>query len=88
MADKQFADGIRAFKPNAKAPGFVKVELTINKAEFTAWLASQQDEVRLTVKQSQKGTYYTEVNTFTPQQKENIPQPQNAPHVDDTDLPF
>ncbi len=81
MADKQFADGIRAFKPNAKAPDFVKVELTINKSEFTAWLASQPDEVRLTVKQSQKGTYYTEVNTFTP-------QPQSAPKVDDTDLPF
>ena len=81
MAEKQFADGIRAFKPNAKAPDFVKVELTINKSEFTAWLASQPDEVRLTVKQSQKGTYYTEVNTFTP-------QPQNAPKVEDTDLPF
>ena len=54
MADKQFADGIRAFKPNAKAPDFVKVELTINKAEFTAWLASQPDEVRLRLNSRRK----------------------------------
>ena len=88
MTEKQFPNGIRAFKPNDKAPDFVKVDLSVNKAEFSEWLASQPNEVRLTVKQSQKGTYYIEVNTFTPQQKESIPQPQNAPQVEDTDLPF
>ena len=35
-----------------------------------------------------KGTYYIEVNTFTPQQKESIPQPQSAPKVEEDDLPF
>ena len=73
MAEKQFADGIRAFKPNAKAPAFVKADITINKAELTTWLQSQPDTIRLSVKESQKGTYYVEVNTFEPKS---------------TDLPF
>lgn len=73
MAEKQFADGIRAFKPNAKAPAFVKADLTINKEELTTWLQSQPDTIRLSVKESQKGTYYVEVNTFEPKS---------------TDLPF
>ena len=73
MAEKQFPNGIRAFKPNEKAPSFVKADLTINKAELTTWLQSQPDTIRLSVKESQKGTYYVEVNTFEPKS---------------TDLPF
>ena len=73
MAEKQFPNGIRAFKPNEKAPDFVKADLTINKAELTTWLQSQPDTIRLSVKESQKGTYYVEVNTFEPKS---------------TDLPF
>ena len=73
MAEKQFPNGIRAFKPNEKAPAFVKADLTINKAELTTWLQSQPDTIRLSVKESQKGTYYVEVNTFEPKS---------------TDLPF
>ena len=88
MAEKQFPNGIRAFKPNAKAPAFVKADLTINKAELTTWLQSQPDTIRLSVKESQKGTYYIEVNTFTPQQNESIQQPQSAPKVEEDDLPF
>ena len=88
MAEKQFPNGIRAFKPNEKAPDFVKVDLTINKSELTTWLQSQPDTIRLSAKESQKGTYYIEVNTFTPQQKESIPQPQSAPKVEEDDLPF
>ena len=81
MAEKQFPNGIRAFKPNDKAPDFVKVDLTINKSELTTWLQSQPDTIRLSIKESQKGTYYIEVNTFTP-------QPQNAPNIKEDDLPF
>ena len=88
MAEKQFPNGIRAFKPNDKAPDFVKVDLTINKSELTTWLQSQPDTIRLSVKESQKGTYYIGVNTFTPQQKESIPQPKSAPKVEEDDLPF
>ena len=73
MAEKQSPNGIRAFKPNEKAPAFVKADLTINKAELTTWLQSQPDTIRLSVKESQKGTYYVEVNTFEPKS---------------TDLPF
>ena len=73
MAEKPFPNGMRAFKPNDKAPDVVKVDLTINKSELTPWLQSQPDTIRLSVKESQKGTYYVEVNTFEPKS---------------TDLPF
>ena len=59
-----FPNGIKAFKPNDKSPEFVKADILINKSELIRWLDDKDNEVKLTVKLSQKGTYYLEVNEY------------------------
>ena len=59
-----FPNGIKAFKPNDIAPEFVKADILINKSELIRWLDDKDNEVKLTVKLSQKGTYYLEVNEY------------------------
>ena len=63
----KFVDGLRAFKPHANAPDFVKAALEINISELIGWLNAQEGEkVRLDLKESRSGTYYCSVNDFTP----------------------
>jgi hypothetical protein len=64
MSTKEFPDGIRVFKPNDKAPSFIKGNISIKKSELINWLQSQGEEVKLNIKESQKGTYYLEVDTY------------------------
>lgn len=83
MADKIFVDGIRVFKPGSNAPEFVKADLTIKKKELTAFLETQPDEFRAVIKQSQKGGYYLEVNTY--QRQEPVPADDEQPEPIDKD---
>lgn len=63
----KFVDGLRAYKPHANAPDFVKAALEINISELQGWLNAQEGEkVRLDLKESKSGTYYCSVNDFTP----------------------
>lgn len=80
MTDKQFPEGFRVFKPHEKAPEFVKCEIEIEVEKLIDWLDDKGEKVKLTVKQSQKGSYYAEVNTYQPKVKE--------PEGDAGDLPF
>lgn len=64
-----FPNGIKAFKPNDKAPEFVKADIIINKSELIQWLDDKDNEVKLTVKLSKGGTYYLEVNEYKPKQQ-------------------
>lgn len=65
--EMKFVDGLRAFKPHANAPDFVKAALEINISELVTWLNAQEGEkVRLDLKESRSGTYYCSVNDFTP----------------------
>ena len=84
MADKVFPNGIRAFKPRETAPAYVKAEIVISKADFKNWMLTEGDEIKLTLKESQKGTYYFEVNSFVPTQK----AVQSIQSALDDDLPF
>ena len=59
-----FPNGIRAFKPNEKAPDFVKAEIVISKDDFKAWMLTEGSEIKLTLKESKKGTYYLAVNKY------------------------
>ncbi len=58
-----FPEGIRAFKPNEKAPEFVKANLLIT-GEFMEWFQkeSSNGEVRLELLESKKGSYYLSKN--------------------------
>lgn len=67
MADKQFLDGIRAFRPNEKAPEYVIANLVINVSELESFLKKQtNNEVKVDLKRSQKGSFYLEVNSWQP----------------------
>jgi len=61
-----FVDGLRAKKPNDKAPDFVKCNLSIKREYLLAWLSTRNDEwINVQVKESGKtGTWYAEVDTW------------------------
>lgn len=84
MADKVFPEGIRVFKPNEKAPAFVKGEIVLKKSELAKWIKDQPEEVRLSIKESQKGSYYLEVNNWQPKNQASQP----AKEEPDDSLPF
>jgi hypothetical protein len=97
--EKQFVNGIRAFKPNDNAPEFVIANLEINKSELLAFLNGQPDKIKVDLKRSQKGGFYLEVNTWQPKQDQqqkreatkNFYQPSNIPASNQEpidDLPF
>lgn len=60
----KFVEGIRTFKPNTKAPSYVKANLKINRNELMMWLDKQGEEISIDLKESQKGTYYLQVSDF------------------------
>ena len=71
MSNVQFPSGISAFKPNDKAPSFIKANISIKKAELIEWLKSQGDTVKLDLKESKdSGKYYLSVNDFTATKKD------------------
>lgn len=63
-----FVDGLRAKKPNDKAPDFVKCNLSIKREDLLAWLSTRNDEwINVQVKESGKtGAWYAEVDTWEP----------------------
>lgn len=63
MADKQFVNGIRVYKPRDNAPDFVIADVTINANELTEFIRSQGGDFRATIKSGKKG-YYIEVNNY------------------------
>ena len=62
MAELEFLHGIRVYKPNA--PEFIIADIDIETSDLMAWLHSQGERVKLTVKLSKSGTYYVQVNDF------------------------
>ena len=81
MAETIFADGISVFVPNAKAPEFIKLDVSINPEQLAAWARDNKQYItdrgflKLQVKESKKGTLYIDVNTFVPQKQEAQKQP-------------
>jgi len=87
MEDKIWVDGLRVYKPDERAPDFVKANLVINKAEMLAWLATQPDDkIKVQMKEARSGNYYAEVDTYQRQEKpaEQLPVDDNF----DDDIPF
>lgn len=67
--DVKFPEGLRVYAPGKNAPEWVRGQLVLNKRELMDWLRSQDEEIRLDIKQSRKGSWYMSVSDFTPQQK-------------------
>ncbi len=67
MNDIEFVDGLIVKAPREGAPDFVKVSLSIKRAELMAWLAGRSDEwINLDVKEAKSGKWYAAVNTWKP----------------------
>lgn len=93
MADIKFFDGINAFKPNEKAPDFVKAAISVAPSKFCkalkTWTEENPDEkyLKLDLKESKEGKYYLSVNDFKPSQPKDYPETQGSNDFDD-DIPF
>lgn len=93
MSNIKFFDGISAFKPNEKAPDFVKGTISVAPSKFCkalkAWVEENPDEqyLRLDLKESKDGKYYLSVNEFKPKQPKDYAEPNQGGDFDD-DIPF
>lgn len=69
--EKIFGDGIFIKKPREGAPDFVKGSISINVNQFLTFLDTHKNEtgyVNLDILKSEKGTLYTTLNTWKPNQ--------------------
>lgn len=67
--EKIFIDGMRAEAPRQGAPSFVKGRISVRVDEFIAFAKLHQTEsgwLNIDVKESQKGPWYAELNTWKP----------------------
>ena len=87
----KFPEGIRVYAPRAGAPDFVKGAMVIDTAKAIAWLQQQGPEVRLDIKEGQKG-YYAQINTYQCPEGQgsaaNYAQRTPPPSNHEDDLPF
>lgn len=99
--EKVFADGFFAEKKEIEKAPWVKASISIKVSDATPFLQMHENKggyVNLTLKESQKGTYYLELDTFEPKEKtseakEQPPVPLNGveypeEEVDVEDIPF
>lgn len=73
MKEIKFVDGIRAYKPNQKAPDYVIANFTVNIEELREWVSKQTEDLRLDLMESKSLTYYLKVNDFTPDSSKRRP---------------
>jgi hypothetical protein len=97
MQEKKFPEGISVFQPNDKAPEWVIANLSIRPEEFKKWLDENKEAVsergflRLDIKNSKKGSYYLEVNTYKKQEADVVQETANAiadGEINPDDIPF
>jgi hypothetical protein len=81
--EKVYPKGIMAFKPNEKAPSFVKASVLVTPNELINWLKENSDylteykgnkQLKLQLLENEKGLYFV-VDTYQPTKQT-------------TDLPF
>jgi len=88
----EFPSGLIIKAPRESAPDFVKGSISIKRQELIDWLEQKQDDwINLDIKVSRQGKWYTQVNTWKPD--ETRESPKVAPttvHEDDEmpDIPF
>ena len=67
--DKVFPTGMYASAPREGAPDFVKGRVSFKVADFTKFLATQEDEwLNVDIKQGREGKWYAQVDTWKPKQ--------------------
>ena len=73
MADIEFVDGLIVKAPHAKAPSFVKAQISIKVEDLGKWLREKykagNEWINLDVKESKGGKWYASVSTYDPKKK-------------------
>lgn len=87
---RQFIPGLRIFPPKGKTPDFIKFNGILTKKELMDFLKTvDSDELRFQVKESKKGGYYVEIDTWNPDTAEPMDTGSNfVGAVPTDDLPF
>ncbi len=92
MAEAEFPKGLMVKKPRDGAPDFVIASISIKREELIEWLSSKDgDWINLDVKEAKSGHWYSSVNTFKPQAKQEQKPGANVPaaeYDDDSGEPF
>jgi len=79
MSDIEFVDGLIIKVPHESAPDFVKMNISIKRAELGNWLRGKKDDwINIVVKESKGGKIYASVDTWKPKEQEGA-APQAAP---------
>lgn len=65
--EKQFVNGLAAYRPFDTAPQFVKGSLVMFRDDLIEWLKTQPERINLDLKESKAGKYYVEVSTYKKQ---------------------
>ena len=102
MSEVEFVDGLMVKKPHLNAPDFVKAKISIKRKELIAWLQGKSDEwINIDIKESQKGSWYAQVDTWQPDggqgapngqaptapaRDADIPLPEESPVIDEDDF--
>jgi len=70
-----FVNGLRVFKPNEKAPEFVKANLVINCKELVEFMRANHTDgqIRVDIKLAKTGNLYAELNTWKKREKQDHP---------------
>lgn len=65
MADTQFVDGLRVFKPK-NAPSFIIANCKVKVSDLIKFMAihSKDDELAFVIKESKSGTFYAALDTY------------------------
>ena len=91
MADAtEFPKGLIVKAPRDNAPEWVIATISIKREELIEWLSSKEgDWINLDVKEAKYGHWYSSVNTFKPQAKQETKPGANVPAAEyDDGIPF
>jgi len=73
MAENIFAEGVNFYRPNEKAPDFIKGQVVIIVSDLLKFQTTHSlpDKIRFDLKKSAKGNLYLSLNTYNPMKKED-----------------
>ena len=91
--DIEFVDGLIVKAPREGSPDFVKMSISIKRADLGNWLRGKEDEwINIDVKESKGGKWYCAVNNWKPENKAaeygGSAGQTPDPDFDDSKIPF
>lgn len=79
MAEKEFVPGLFIKERRENTPEFVKMSISVKRADMGNFLRSKNDEwINIDIKESKNGKMYAEVNNFVPDQSKARAAPDNS----------